>query len=132
MVITMTKTEDKRRADARDRKRAQRQREREAASSAAVCGRRRITFEVSDHIFEQIKANCVARRPGKEPYSVDEYFELLAVQDINQLKRQLAELASHKCQCGESMPGPAGGCYRNGEAACGQTQIWRELMLKTL
>ncbi len=62
----------------------------------------------------------------------DEYFELLAVQDINQLKRQLAELSSHKCQCGESMPGPAGGCYRNGEAACGQTQIWRDLMLKTL
>ncbi|MCW7609085.1 hypothetical protein OM392_14500 [Serratia bockelmannii] len=128
----MAKSDEQRKADARNRKRAQRQREREAASSAAVSGRRRITFEVSDHIFEQIKDNCSARRPGKEPYSVDEYFELLAVQDINQLKRQLAELASHKCQCGESMPGPAGGCYRNGEAACGQTQIWRELMLKTL
>lgn len=128
----MDKSDEQRKADARDRKRAQRQREREAANSAAVSGRRRITFEVSDHIFEQIKANCSARRPGKEPYSVDEYFELLAVQDINQLKRQLSELASHKCQCGESMPGPACGCYRNGEAACGQTQIWRELMLKTL
>ncbi|WP_273831105.1 hypothetical protein [Serratia bockelmannii] len=58
--------------------------------------------------------------------------ELLAVQDINQLKRQLAELSSHKCQCGESMPGQSGVCFRNGEAACGQTQIWRELMLKTL
>lgn len=127
-----TKSEDQRRADARDRKRAQRKREREAASSAAVSGRHRITFEVSDHIFEQIQANCEARRPGKEPYSVDEYFELLAVQDINQLKRQLAELASHKCQCGESMPGPTVGCFRNGEAACGQTQIWRDLMLKTL
>ncbi|RYM69598.1 hypothetical protein [Serratia liquefaciens] len=125
------KSEDQRRADARDRKRAQRKREREAASGA-VSGRHRITFEVSDHIFEQIQANCSARRPGKEPYSVDEYFELLAVQDINQLKRQLAELDSHKCQCGESMPGPSGGCFRNGEAACGQTQIWRELMLKTL
>ncbi|QDI34650.1 hypothetical protein FG170_20970 [Serratia marcescens] len=33
---------------------------------------------------------------------------------------------------GESMPCPAGGCFRNGEAACGQTQIWRDLMLKTL
>lgn len=86
----MAKTAAERKADARDRKRAQRQREREAASIAAVSGRRRITFEVSDHIFEQIKANCVARRPGKEPYSVDEYFELLAVQDINQLKRQHA------------------------------------------
>lgn len=50
----MTKTEEKRRADARDRKRAQRQRERESANSAVVSGRHRITFEVSDHIFEQI------------------------------------------------------------------------------
>ena len=61
----MAKTAAERKADARDRKRAQRQREREAASIAAVSGRRRITFEVSDHIFEQIKANCSARRPGK-------------------------------------------------------------------
>ncbi|MCR0998672.1 hypothetical protein [Serratia rubidaea] len=127
------KTDEQRRADARDRKRAQRQREREAASSAAVSGRRRITFEVSDHIFEQIKANCAARRPGKEPYSVAEYFELLAVQDINQLRRQLSELGKQKCQqCGDAMPGPAGGCFRNGEAARGQTRIWRDLMLKTL
>ena len=128
-----TKSDEQRRADARDRKRAQRQREREAASSAAVSGRRRITFEVSDHIFEQIKANCAARRPGKEPYSVAEYFELLAVQDINQLRRQLAELGKQKCrQCGDAMPGADGGCFRNGEAACGQTHIWRDLMLKTL
>lgn len=128
----MTRTDDQKRADARNRKRAQRQREREAATTAAVSGRRRITFEVSDHIFEQIQSNCAARRPGKDPYSVDEYFELLAVQDINLLKRQLAELANHKCHCGESMPGPTGGCVMNGDAVCKQTGIWRDLMLKTL
>ncbi|WP_447881599.1 hypothetical protein [Serratia fonticola] len=128
----MTRTDDQKRADARNRKRAQRQREREAATTAAVSGRRRITFEVSDHIFEQIQANCAARRPGKDPYSVDEYFELLAVQDINLLKRQLTELANHKCQCGEVMPGPTGGCVMNGDAVCKQTGIWRDLMLKTL
>ena len=55
----MAKTAAERKADARDRKRAQRQREREAASIAAVSGRRRITFEVSDHLRADQKPTVV-------------------------------------------------------------------------
>lgn len=96
-------------------------------------GMRQITLTVTDAQYQAYERNAQLRRPGKKAYTVEEYAELLFVQDELALKNQLAELSKASCpDCGEALPGPAGGCWRNGESVCGQTHIWKELALKTL
>lgn len=118
---------------AAERKREQRQREREASQRAAVGGNRRIVLIVSEHTYQKIEAARHVRRPGAEPYGIDEYFELLAVEDTLRLQKQMAELAGHQCAlCGDVLPGDVRGCFRRGEHGCGQDVAKQSLMLKTL
>lgn len=115
------------------RQREKRRRDREARERLKAGGQRVIKLVVTDAQYAAYERNAGLRRPGKEPYTVAEYAELLFVQDDRSLIKELAELAKTSCPtCGEVMPGPAGGCWRNGEAVCAQTLIWKELALKTL
>lgn len=115
------------------RQREKRRRDREAREKLKAGGQRVIKLVVTDAQYEAYKRNAALRRPGKKPYTIEEYAELLFVQDDRSLILELAELAKKSCPtCGEVMPGPAGGCWRNGEAVCAQTLIWKELTLKTL
>ncbi|WP_262140907.1 hypothetical protein [Serratia ficaria] len=115
------------------RQREKRRRDREAREKLKAGGLRVIKLVVTDAQYAAYERNAGLRRPGKEPYTVAEYAELLFVQDDRSLELQLEELAKKSCPtCGEVMPGPAGGCWRNGEAVCAQTLIWKELALKTL
>lgn len=124
-------------ADTRERaaarQREKRRRDREAREKLKAGGQRVIKLVVTDAQYDAYKRNAALRRPGKKPYTIEEYAELLFVQDDRTLIQELAELAKTSCPtCGEVMPGPAGGCWRNGEAVCAQTLIWKELALKTL
>uniref|UniRef100_A8GLN4 Putative GP46 n=1 Tax=Serratia proteamaculans (strain 568) TaxID=399741 RepID=A8GLN4_SERP5 len=120
-------------AKAAQRQREKRRRDREARERLNAGGQRLIKFWVTDEQYAAYERNAGLRRPGKSPYTVAEYAELLFVQDDRSLIQELAKLAKKSCPtCGEVMPGPAGGCWRNGEAACAQTLIWRELALKTI
>ncbi|ELL6061429.1 hypothetical protein RXS61_001609 [Shigella sonnei] len=116
-----------------ERKREQRERERAAARHAEISGHRRIVLTVSEYTFQQIEMARHARRPGAEPYGIDEYFELLAVEDTRRLQKQMAELSQRQCSlCGDTLPGDAQGCIRRGEHGCGQDAVRRLLMLKTM
>ncbi|MFW7204173.1 hypothetical protein ACMGF7_24495 [Serratia sp. BNK-17] len=124
-------------ADTRERaaarQREKRRRDREAREKLKAGGQRVIKLVVTEAQYEAYRRNAALRRPGKAAYTVEEYAELLFVQDDRSLKLQLEALAKTSCPtCGEVMPGPAGGCWRNGEAVCAQTLIWKELALKTL
>lgn len=115
------------------RQREKRRRDRETREKLKAGGQRVIKLVVTNAQYEAYKRNAALRRPGKKPYTIEEYAELLFVQDDRSLILELAELAKKSCPtCGEVMPGPAGGCWRNGEAVCSQTLIWKELTLKTL
>ncbi|MGL5344820.1 MAG: hypothetical protein ACRC9O_09495 [Plesiomonas sp.] len=116
-----------------ERKREQRLREKMAAENAAVNVEHRVVLTISEHTYQQINLARQARRPGAEPYGVDEYFELLAIEDTKRLKQQLDELAQQQCVlCGDVLPGEDKACCRGGEYHCGQRTARRALILKTV
>lgn len=120
-------------ARAAQRQRDKRRRDKEKLAALNAGGMRQITLTVTDAQYQAYERNAQLRRPGKKAYTVEEYAELLFVQDELALKKQLAELSKARCpDCGEALPGPDGGCWRNGESVCAQTHIWKELALKTL
>lgn len=120
-------------ARAAQRQREKRRRDKENLEQLRAGGMRQLTLTITAAQYEAYERNARLRRPGKEPYSVEEYAELLFVQDNLALQNQLVGLSKRCCTgCGEQFPGPVGGCWRNGEAVCAQTHIWKELALKTL
>lgn len=118
---------------AAQRQRDKRRRDKEALAALKAGGQYVIKLTVTMAQYEAYRRNAALRRPGKKPYSIEEYAELLFVQDDRSLNSQLAELAKQTCRtCGDVMPGPADGCWRIGEEKCAQTHVWRELALKTM
>jgi hypothetical protein len=127
----MAMASEKEKAAARQREK--RRRDKEALVALKAGGQHVIKLTVTTAQYEAYRRNAALRRPGKKPYTIEEYAELLFVQDDRSLNSQLAALAKQTCRtCGEVMPGPAGGCWRMGDSECDQTHVWRELVLKTL
>ncbi|WP_340610832.1 hypothetical protein [Xenorhabdus bharatensis] len=104
-----------------ERKAAQRKRQQEA-------GVTKIELLVDTQELEMLKRNCVLRRPGREPYEINEYLTMLIRMDDRLLKKQLAKLQQQCCEkCGESLPVTE--CCFLGEAACWNTLGWHKLKL---
>ncbi len=67
-----------------------------------------------------LKENCILRRPGREPYNLNEYIGLLIRQDDIQLKKQLKKLEGEKCaKCND--PLPVQNCCLSGDSQCWTT-----------
>ncbi|MBD2779882.1 hypothetical protein [Xenorhabdus szentirmaii] len=100
---------------------AQRQRQQEA-------GLTKIELQLDSQELAMLKRNCTLRRPGREPYEVNEYLAMLIRMDDRSLKSQVVALQKRHCdKCGESLPVTA--CCFSGEAACWNTSGWHELKL---
>ncbi|WP_099133691.1 hypothetical protein, partial [Xenorhabdus ehlersii] len=96
-----------------ERKAAQRQRQQSA-------GVTKIELLLDNQELAMLKQNCAIRRPGRDPYDVNEYLTMLIRMDDRSLKKQLAKLQHQCCEkCGESLPVTE--CCFSGEAACWNT-----------
>ncbi|HDU8677075.1 hypothetical protein JEO92_11695 [Proteus mirabilis] len=105
-----------------ERKALQRKRQKEL-------GVTKIELLVDNQEQEMLKHNCVLRMPGREPYDVVEYLQMLIRKDDAEYKRQAEELSKRKCErCGEQLPVQQ--CCLSGDAKCWVTKGWCEMMLK--
>lgn len=75
-----------------------------------------------------LRRNCALRRPGREPYGMEEYVQLLIRQDDAELQRQLMALTDKRCgKCGDRLP--VAECCCKGDTACWVTAENQELKL---
>ncbi|KHT34415.1 hypothetical protein [Pectobacterium carotovorum] len=112
-------TDTKERAAAR--KRAQRERQREA-------GVTKLELNLDAQELDMLRRNCVLRRPGKEPYDMDEYIQLLIRQDDARVRQRIQSLNRQCCgKCGESLP--VASCCMSGDSDCWNTSGWHEIKL---
>ncbi|WP_165708437.1 hypothetical protein [Pectobacterium polaris] len=104
-----------------DRKAAQRARQREA-------GVVKVEIHVDAQELEMLKSNCALRRPGRDPYDIDEYLTTLIRQDTAALQQKIAEISQRKCQkYWEKLP--VYECCLSGASECWNTQGWHDLKL---
>ena len=106
--------------------------ERKAAQRArqAAAGGKKLELALDCQELEMLAQNCAVRRPGREPYELNEYIALLIRKDSAELAQQLEALAHQQCgKCKE--PLPVQSCPCQGEAACWATSGWHKLKLNT-
>lgn len=104
--------------------------ERKAAQRArqAATGGKKLELALDSQELEMLAQNCAARRPGREPYELNEYIALLIRKDSAELAQQLEALAQQQCvKCGDHLPVQY--CPCKGEAACWATSGWQKLKL---
>ncbi|MDH2123007.1 hypothetical protein N5J75_07275 [Pantoea brenneri] len=104
--------------------------ERKAAQRArqAAAGGKKLELALDSQEVEMLAHNCAARRPGREPYELNEYIALLIRKDAAELAQQIEALAQQQCaKCGDQLPVQL--CPCQGEAACWATSGWHELKL---
>jgi len=104
--------------------------ERKAAQRArqAAAGGKKLELALDSQELEMLAHNCAARRPGREPYELNEYIALLIRKDAAELSQQLEVMAEQQCgKCKEQLPVQF--CPCQGEAACWTTNGWHELKL---
>ncbi|ELY7490547.1 hypothetical protein SOJ85_003268 [Cronobacter turicensis] len=72
--------------------------------------------------------NCATRRPGKEPYELNEYIAMLIRQDDGRLQEQIAEMRARSSgKCGDALP--VDSCPCQGDSQCWVTSGWHALKL---
>ncbi|MEC5345068.1 hypothetical protein ABRZ24_20970 [Brenneria populi] len=104
-----------------ERKAAQRARQHDA-------GMVKIEIHVDTQELDMLKRNCALRRPGRDPYDIDEYLTMLIRCDAAALQQQIAALNKRKCKkCGEKLPVTE--CCLSGESECWNTLGWHDLKL---
>ncbi|WP_337025925.1 hypothetical protein [Pantoea anthophila] len=104
--------------------------ERKAAQRArqAAADGKKLELTLDSQELEMLAQNCAARRPGREPYELNEYIALLIRKDAAELAQQVEGLAHQHCgKCKEQLP--VRSCPCQGEAACWATSGWHELRL---
>jgi hypothetical protein len=104
--------------------------ERKATQRArqAAAGAKKLELALDSQELEMLAQNCAARRPGREPYELNEYIALLIRKDAAELAQQIEALAQQQCgKCGDQLPVQS--CPCQGEAACWATSGWHELKL---
>ncbi|AWP32023.1 hypothetical protein B9D02_05280 [Pantoea vagans] len=104
--------------------------ERKAAQRArqAAAGGKKLELALDIQELEMLAHNCAARRPGREPYELNEYIALLIRKDAAELAQQLEVLAhQQRGKCKEQLP--VQGCPCSGEMACWVTKGWHDLKL---
>ncbi|WP_193014278.1 MULTISPECIES: hypothetical protein [Gammaproteobacteria] len=104
-----------------ERKSEQRKRQKEL-------GVTKIELLVDNQELEMLKRNCVLRMPGREPYDVVEYLQMLIRKDDAEYKRQAEMLSKQKCKrCGEQLPVQQ--CCLSGDSQCWVTKGYNEIKL---
>ncbi|EPN1614166.1 hypothetical protein ACTV1J_000556 [Cronobacter turicensis] len=104
--------------------------ERKAAQRArqAAAGGRKLELVLDQQELDMVARNCAARRPGKEPYELNEYIAMLIRQDDSRLQEQIAELRARQCgKCGDALP--VDNCPCQGDSQCWVTSGWHDLKL---
>ncbi|PEI02677.1 hypothetical protein CRM79_05280 [Pantoea agglomerans] len=104
--------------------------ERKAAQRArqAAAGGKKLELALDSQELEMLAHNCAARRPGREPYELNEYIALLIRKDAAELTQQLEVMAHQQCgKCKE--PLPVESCPCQGEEACWVTNGWKQTKL---
>lgn len=104
--------------------------ERKAAQRArqAAAGEQKLELVLDSQELEMLAQNCAARRPGREPYELNEYITMLIRKDAAELAQQLEALAKRQCgKCKDQLPVQS--CPCQGEAACWATSGWHETKL---
>ncbi|WP_312141366.1 hypothetical protein [Pantoea septica] len=104
--------------------------ERKAAQRArqAAAGEQKLELVLDSQELEMLAHNCAARRPGREPYELNEYITMLIRKDAAELAQQLEALAKRQCEkCGDRLPVSA--CPCQGDSQCWATSGWLETKL---
>lgn len=104
--------------------------ERKAAQRArqAAAGGRKMELVLDQQEIDMVARNCAARRPGRDPYELNEYIALLIRQDDARLKEQVAKMAGSQCgKCGDKLP--VDSCPCQGDSQCWATSGWHDLKL---
>lgn len=104
--------------------------ERKAAQRArqAAAGGKKLELKLDSQEVEMLAQNCVARRPGREPYELNEYITMLIRKDAAELAQQLKVQAKRQCsKCGDRLPVSA--CPCQGDSKCWATSGWHETKL---
>lgn len=106
--------------------------ERKAAQRArqAAAGTKKLELALDSQELEMLAQNCAARRPGREPYELNEYIALLIRKDAAELAQQIDALAKQRCgKCGDRLP--ISTCPCSGDSQCWTTSGWQKLKLNT-
>lgn len=104
--------------------------ERKAAQRArqVAAGGKKLELALDSQEVEMLAQNCTSRRPGREPYELNEYIALLIRKDAAELAQQIEALEKQQCgKCKEQLPVQS--CPCQGEAACWATSGWHSLKL---
>lgn len=104
--------------------------ERKAAQRARqnAAGERKLELVLDEQELDMVARNCAARRPGRDPYELNEYIALLIRQDDARLKEQMAKMAGSQCgKCGDQLP--VDSCPCQGDSQCWVTDGWHDLKL---
>jgi len=104
--------------------------ERKAAQRArqAAAGGKKLELALDSQELEMLAQNCAARRPGREPYELNEYIALLIRQDNARVRSRFREMSKRKCgKCGDNLP--VQDCPLKEESACWVRLGWHETKL---
>ncbi|MDU5780346.1 MAG: hypothetical protein E6Z83_06025 [Pantoea sp.] len=107
--------------------------ERKAAQRArqAAAGEQKLELVLDSQELEMLAQNCAARRPGREPYELNEYITMLIRKDAAELAQQMKALAKRQCRkCGDRLPVSA--CPCQGDSQCWATSGWLETKLNIM
>lgn len=105
---------------------AERKADQRARQSKAT-GLHRIEIQLSEREYQMALQGCSRRNPGRNPYNIKEYLELLLFCDSQRLDRQESNLGKCK-QCGEQLPKGCGTAFI-GESSCWFTRDAKALNL---
>ncbi|HBT5969478.1 TPA: hypothetical protein MCB67_000734 [Klebsiella aerogenes] len=104
--------------------------ERKAAQRArqSAAGNRKIEIVLDLQERDMLARNCVARRPGREPYDAAEYIALLIRQDDARVQSRIKSISKRLCgKCGDALPITSCPCV--GDSQCWVTYGWHETKL---
>jgi len=97
-----------------------------ARQSAA--GERKFELVLDEQELEMLGRNCVARRPGRDPYEMGEYVAMLIRQDDARVRGRITSISSRSCsKCGDKLPVES--CPCAGDSRCWVTLGWHETKL---
>lgn len=104
--------------------------ERKAAQRArqSAAGERKIELVLDFQELDMLERNCAARRPGRDPYEMNEYIALLIRQDNARLSGRIKSISKRSCgKCGDTLPVES--CPCTGDSQCWNTLGWHDLKL---
>ncbi|EDW3156964.1 hypothetical protein GUP06_002487 [Salmonella enterica] len=104
--------------------------ERKAAQRArqSAAGERKLELVLDAQELEMLARNCADRRPGRPPYEMGEYIELLIRQDDARVKGHIKSISANRYgKCGDALPVKS--CPCAGDSQCWVTHGWHAVKL---